>query len=350
MRRYNRCMNCSACLSIVLLAFLLSGCTSGGPASSSAELHVTVKPSSGSLESPTQSDRTYITLPAPTVIPPTLTSTFQPTSEVATATFSPTITKSSTPTTNKPDLGPDAWKLQPVIPTISDRVVEVYQRGLDLGNNPQAFSKIGDCGSTPTWFLGDFDRGPEYYRLGEYQHLEAVIGEFQGSYDRTSLAARSGFNTSALFTPLWSDLDFCQPDETPLNCEYRVHRPVIAFIMLGANDVWHPEEFEPQMRKIIEFSIENGVIPILATKADNQEKDHSINSTITRLALEYELPLWNFWRAVDPLPGHGLQEDLVHLTWAGNFFDDPTALTQAWPMRNLTALQTLDVIWRKVTD
>jgi hypothetical protein len=92
------------------------------------------------------------------------------------------------------------------------------------------------------------------------------------------------------------------------------------------------------------------VIPILATKADNQEKDHSINSTITRLALEYELPLWNFWRAVDPLPGHGLQDDLVHLTWGGNFFDEPAALTQAWPIRNITALQTLDAIWRKVTD
>ena len=45
--------------------------------------------------------------------------------------------------------------------------------------------------------------------------------------------------------------------------------------MLGANDVWRPQEFEPQMRKIVEFSIENGVIPILATKADNQEGDGS---------------------------------------------------------------------------
>ena len=32
--------------------------------------------------------------------------------------------------------------------------------------------------------------------------------------------------------------------------------PIVAFIMLGSNDVWHPEEFEPQMRKLIEFSIE----------------------------------------------------------------------------------------------
>jgi hypothetical protein len=228
-------------------------------------------------------------------------------------------------------------------------VVEIYQRGLAAGNNPHAFSKIGDCGSTPAWFLGDFDRGPRFYRLGEYEELSAVIQEFQGSYDRTSLAARSGFNASALFVPLWSDRAYCLAGEPPLACEYRVHKPIIAFIMLGTNDVWHPEEFEPQMRRIIEFSIQSGVIPILSTKADNQEGDHSINAVIARLAWEYEIPLWNFWAAVQSLPNHGLQEDQAHLTWGRNLFDDPEALTKAWPVRNLTALQVLNAVWEKIT-
>jgi hypothetical protein len=305
------------------------------------------------MNPPTLSDRTLVTLPvrdATKTLEATPTNTTQPTSITATSTIDLKNTDTLTPTIgSKLTLGVDAWKLQPVIPIVSDEVIEIYQRGLELGNDPHAFSKIGDCGSTPTWFLGDFDRGNKYYRLGEYQSLATVIEEFKGSFDRTSLAARSGFNASALFTPLWSDLAYCQPDEAPLTCEYRVHRPVIAFIMLGANDVWHPEEFEPQMRKIIEFSIENGVIPILSTKADNQEKDHSINVIMTRLATEYDVPLWNFWRAVDPLPGHGLQADMVHLTWGGNLFDDPSAMTQAWPVRNLTALQILDAIWQKVT-
>jgi hypothetical protein len=120
--------------------------------------------------------------------------------------------------------------------------------------------------------------------------------------------------------------------------------------MLGTNDVWHPDEFEPQMRKIIEYSIENGTIPILATKADNQDSDHSINATIARLAWEYDIPLWNFWAAVEPLPAHGLQEDEVHLTWGRTAFDDPEAMKRAWPVRNLTALQVLDAVWRKVTS
>ena len=253
---------------------------------------------------------------------------------------------SSTP---RPTLSPDEWEKLPIVPKISDSIIDMYQHGLELGNDPHAFSKIGDCGSTPSWFLGDFDRGPNFYDLGEYQELQEVIDEFHGSFNRTSLAARSGFNASSLFVPLWADRSQCESDETPLACEYRNHRPVIAFIMLGANDVWHPDEFEPQMRKIIEYSIQNGVVPILSTKADNQEGDQSINATIARLAWEYDIPLWNYWLAVQDLPDKGLQEDKVHLTWGRNFFDDPNAMSKAWPVRNLTALQMLDAIWRKVS-
>lgn len=259
-----------------------------------------------------------------------------------TAHVSPTAT--STPTRQ-----PDDWQDLPVIPTISDRVVEIYRQGVAAGNNPTAFSKIGDCGSTPAWFLGDFDRGSTFYRLGDHADLELVINMFGGSFGRTSLAARSGFNASALFVPLWADRTYCSSSESPLACEYRIWRPSLAFIMLGTNDVWKPAEFEPQMRAIIEFSIQNGVVPILSTKADNAEGDGSINADIARLAQEYELPLWNFWAAVQDLPNGGLQEDQAHLTWGRNFFDDPLVMTNAWPVRNLTALQVLDAIWIKVS-
>jgi hypothetical protein len=248
-----------------------------------------------------------------------------------------------------PTLGPDGWKSLPVVPVVGETPRLIYQRGLELGNNPHAFSKVGDCGSTPAWFLGDFDRGPKYYRLGLHQDLEAVILEFQDSFDRTSLAAKAGFNASSVFTSLWANRSQCEANETPLACEYRVHRPIMAFIMLGTNDVFHQESFEPQMRSIIEFSIENGVIPILSTKADNEEGDGSINAAIARLALEYDIPIWNYWLAVQSLPDQGLQPDGVHITWGPNRFDDPQAMLKGWPVRNLTALQTLDAVWRHVT-
>jgi hypothetical protein len=276
----------------------------------------------------------------------------EPDSSALTEGLAPVIpsTAISVTPTSLPTLGPDEWQELPIIPEIRETTRNIYLRGLELGNNPQAFSKIGDCGSTPAWFLGDFDRGLKYYRLGEFQYLQAVIDAFHGSYGRTSLAAKSGFNASSVFTTLWSDRSVCAADESPIACEYRVNRPIAAFITLGSNDVFHQESFEPQMRKIIEFSIEQGVIPILATKADNAEKNGSINATIASLAREYGLPLWNYWRAVQSLPNHGLQEDGVHLTWGPNRFDDPQVMTTAWTVRNLTALQTLDAVWRYVTD
>jgi hypothetical protein len=91
------------------------------------------------------------------------------------------------------------------------------------------------------------------------------------------------------------------------------------------------------MRKILESLVGRGILPILATKADDLEGGNKINAIIANLAHEYDIPLWNFWRAVQTLPHQGLQSDGAHLTWAKNYFDDPSAMQNAWPWRNLTA-------------
>ncbi|MCX8061127.1 MAG: SGNH/GDSL hydrolase family protein [Anaerolineales bacterium] len=296
-----------------------------------------------SLSSPTTtSDITPTILPT---IPKSATLTPSPTQITPVTETSP----SSNPPTPQPSptstFDPESWSEMPVIPHLSERVKEIFQSGLDMGNRPNAFSKVGDCGSTPSWFLGDFDRGHRFYTLGEYTHLQAVIDYYQGSFERTSLAALAGYNTSSVLTPLWSNKEFCRNDESPLACEYRIHRPTIALITLGANDVYHIESFEPQLRKIIEFSIEQGVIPVLATKPDNLEKDHRINRVTAQLAVEYQIPLWNYWRAVQPLPNHGLQEDGVHITFAANDFSNPMNMQAGWPIRNLTALQVLYALY-----
>ena len=77
-------------------------------------------------------------------------------------------------------------------------------------------------------------------------------------------------------------------------------------------------------------------------KADNVEGDFSINQDIADLAEEYELPVWNFWAAIQHLPDHGLQEDGIHLTFYSNYFSDPHCWKTAWAYRNLTALQVLE--------
>jgi hypothetical protein len=265
-------------------------------------------------------------------------------------TSTPSETSGSLGENQSEELGPWDWMLAPVIPVPSDRIKEIYTQGLAKGNNPRAFSKIGDSETFTSWFLMPFDGPPRGYNLGEFSELDEVIQHFQGSYARQSLAARKGFTASSVFAPLWADPSQCDPGETPIACEFRIHRPAYVLILLGTNDYLHVDKFEDLMRRMIEFSIDNGVIPILGTKADNLEGDHSINRTLFELAVEYEIPLWNFWVTVQDLPEQGLDDDGAHLTFGRNDFSDPEAMQRAWPLRNLTALQTLDTVWRSVAQ
>jgi len=244
--------------------------------------------------------------------------------------------------TPTPGFDPAAWEDLPVLPELSPHARSIIRDGVALGNNPRAFSKIGDCESRTTWFLGDFDLGAQYYSLGPYEEeLAPVVAYYQGSYNRLSLAAKPGFTAASLLSPIWADRDVCRKGEAPLACEYRLHRPIMAFILIGTNDASNPKTFEGHMRKVIELSLEQRVLPVLGTKADNVEGDHAINATIARLAYEYDVPLWNYWLAVQDLPGHGLQEDGAHLTFAAPHFNQPAVLKNAWPVRNLNALQIL---------
>jgi hypothetical protein len=222
----------------------------------------------------------------------------------------------------------------------------VLTDGLARGADPKAFAKVGDCETLTDWFLVDFDKGSRFYNLGPYSSLQAVIDQFNGSFQRKSKASMRGFTAASALSPIWADPQVCKPGETPLACEYRVQKPVISFIMLGTNDVNHKATFETNLRKIIEISLAQGVLPVLTTKADNLEGDHQLNRTIVALAYEYDIPLWNFWLAVQPLPNHGLQADGAHLTPAPNHFELPDALQSAWPVRNLQALQVLELVMR----
>jgi hypothetical protein len=259
------------------------------------------------------------------------------------------VPQMGTPTT-LPRPAPEDWQEWSVVPEVfSAHLRAIYTRGLALGNDPQAYSKIGDCDASPTLFLGVFDGDPDGYSLGEYAYLQEIIDYFHGSHSRISLASGNGFSSANVLTAFMADPKVCDSGETPLDCELRIHKPSFAIISLGSNDIYHQDAFDTNMRQILDRLIEQGIVPILVSKADNLEGDHAINLEIARLAYEYNLPFWNFWLAVQDLPQHGLLEDGAHLTWAGPYFDDPVRMQNAWPWRNLTALQTLDALWRWVT-
>ena len=266
-------------------------------------------------------------------------------------TAQPVITKTSTASSAVSHvISCDDWQFWPVIPPASETARELFQRGQVGGNDPRAFSKIGDGEISTEWFFMVFELGEAYYDLGTHQELRPVIDHFGGSFERIGMAASRGFSTHKILDPAMSDPSTCESDESPLSCELRLHNPAFAILSLGTNEVWKPDEFEAGMRQILDILLSQNVVPVLSTKGDNLEGDHRINRTIACLAQEYEIPLWNFWSAIQPLPNHGLQPDLEHLTYSGKTnFDDADAMQSAWTIRNLTALQALDAVWRGVS-
>lgn len=272
-------------------------------------------------------------------------------SDTSTETEEPTSTATITAT---PDLrlDPEDWQEWPVIPTISANARVIYEAGLEMGTDPERFSKAGDCQNISTYFLAFFD-DPDLFTLGpDYEYLLEAIGHFSGSFSRESVATAGGMNVASVLSHYWANKELCESGESPLACELRLNTPSIVLISMeeswGSNN--KVENYEKYMRIVIETVIEAGAVPILATKADNLEGDHLINQAIARLAYEYDIPLWNFWAAVQPLPNQGLLEDGFHLTHGRYDFSEPRNLKQAWPVRNLTALQVIDSVWRQLND
>jgi LysM repeat protein len=264
----------------------------------------------------------------------------------------PTVLVVEGETLDTPDLGiipPDTalWLQLPGLFTAGGpRMREIYERGLALGNNPHAFSKIGDCNSELPFFLGRFDSGD--YDLGPYQYLQPVIDYFAGSFGRQNVTVWTGNHAWSVLDPTFANPTLCLPGETPLACEFRLHRPSVVLIRLGTNEAYTPALFEQYLRAILDYSIERGVIPILGTKADQLEGSDAINDIVRRLAAEYQVPLWDFGRIASTLPGRGLRDDGFHMTWYPLTFGDPRALQQGHSVHNLTALIALYTVWQNV--
>jgi len=176
-----------------------------------------------------------------------------------------------------------------------------------------------------------------------------VIDYFAGSYGRKSLAVRVGQHSWTLLNPAWADKKLCNADETPLACELRQNNPSIVILRLGANDSGVAKLFEKNMRAVVEYVIEQGVIPVLSTKPDQRKGTEQVNAIVRQMAEDYKIPLWDFARVAETMPGRGLGPDGVHLT--GFYQHDytlPQALQRGHGAQNLTALIVLDKIWQVV--
>jgi hypothetical protein len=252
----------------------------------------------------------------------------------------------------------------PVVPSIGWRVHQIFATGQAMGNRSDVFSKVGDCMTEFHAFFLPFGVGE--YSLGGYSSLQPTVDFFTqtsprygsaNSFVNESMAAQGGFSASSVIDPLWAKPDHCESGETPLMCEYRLIQPSVAIILFGAVDVHNlpPEDFEGYLRQVIEYSINQGVIPVPNTVPANRGYMWmpllEFNSVIVDLASEYDIPLINLWRATQALPDAGIDtDDYLHLSFDENRWINFDGSENIWgyDMRNLITLQTLDAIRRSV--
>lgn len=283
---------------------------------------------------------------------PTAERPLVPTAPIAVAPIAGTPTPTNTPIP-PPPTSINGTPIDSIV-VMSSEVIEnarqIFIRGQELGVNAHAFSKVGDSTIENPHFLARFDEGT--YNLGDYAYLQSVIDYFAGSFARQGLAVRRGFHSWTVTDPMWADKEICLPNETPVACEIRINRPAILLIRLGSNDVGVPGSFDLNIRQVVDYAVEQGVIPVIGTKADRFEGPDDINNTILRqIAADYNLPLWDFDLVASTLPGRGLYEDDVHMTiFYPHDYTQARALETGHGVHNLTALMVLETILREVME
>jgi hypothetical protein len=302
------------------------------------------------IQATTEPEPTETPTITPTPIPATPTiAVYTATPAKPTATIDPNATP--TPTPPPPDnvngIKLDQFVIMP--PAVQDNMKQIFAKGQALGNNAQRFSKVGDSIIEQPHYMVKFDT-PDY-NLGQYAYLQDVLNYYRGSYGRDSLAVRRGLHSWSWSNPTWADKDKCQPDEGPVACEYRVYKPSVSFIVLGSNDVGVPEYFRKSMEDLVQFTIDQGVIPIIVTKADRHEgdPDKNINNTILKeTAAKYNVPLLDFDAVAGTMPNRGIDPaDGTHLTfYYAHDYSVPVAFTKGHAIHDLTSVIMLDELWR----
>lgn len=249
----------------------------------------------------------------------------------------------------------------PIIPELSDTARAILLDSLSQGRDPRAFVKVGDCMTEDPAFL--YPLAGDEVIWGDYEDLQATLGYYaegdENPFGRKSQAAAGGFNAASVIDTMWANPEFCEAGETPLACELRLMQPSVALIMFGTNDVYYLDEaqFDYFLRSVLVETINAGTLPVLSTfplRPEFPEKTELYNRIVARAAEDYDIPLINLWRALEPLPHQGVDpDDTTHLTspdagTAAQFTED--ALRSGFAVRNLVTLQMLDELRAAVSD
>ena len=247
-------------------------------------------------------------------------------------------------------------------PDVISHIQQVYAMGQARGNHANVFAKVGDSITVSTLTLHPLGVG--LYNLGDYSYLQGVIDFYaagrldsgRNSFNEESLAAGIGWTTYRVLDPLESNMDFCLPEESPLMCEYRLLQPSVALIMFGTNDVGilESDNYRANLSRIITLTEAQGIIPVLTTiplRVDYEMRSHEFNGIINDVARQHSVPVIDYGAAMLPLGDAGLDLDQVHPSVPPKGFEGAADFSEAnlgygYVLRNLTALQVLDAVWR----
>jgi hypothetical protein len=235
---------------------------------------------------------------------------------------------------------------------LTARVRAIHALGRELGNRPDAFIKVGDSITAASTFLAPLGSplynpadpgvaGPFAALAPTVQFFRSPVGPGgQNSFNRTSLAARPG---ATVFTALAS-----------VQTEINAVRPSFAVIMLGTNDLAFtpPAMFQVGLSMLVQQLTAGGVVPILSTIPDVtfaggvlRPKVFEYNQIIDQVAAQNQIPLINYWRALQGLPASGLTADGVHPNaYLGGAAFTPLGLQFGMNVRNALTLQALTAV------
>ena len=233
------------------------------------------------------------------------------------------------------------WRSAPVVPSLDgatgETVDETLARGAELGDRPDVFIKVGDSLTSNPAFLQGFGCGK--WSPGEHRDLEPTVSYFSarrlpGNSDVCSTANSFARHSAAALHAhvlVWprqvgrADDPACRR-ESPLACELPVSaRPAYAIILIGTNNIHLP--FDPlpgltdDLGAIIDDALAAGVVPVLSTlppQPPQESRLERVNAAIFELAQSRHVPIINLWRAVEPLPNHGVGADEIHLSRRGS--------------------------------
>jgi hypothetical protein len=242
---------------------------------------------------------------------------------------------------------------------------EIMAVGREKGRRPNVFAKVGDSITESMAFL--YDIGFGWHDLGEYTYLQEVVdyysevtvdnmdGEAHNSFSRQSLCGVSGDCAGA---PLENGAN------ATLYREFEEINPGVAIIMFGTNDVALTDHatFTRELDRLVTVCEEEGVIPIMSTIPDrlDGEREGQIaieyNEIIRGMARSHNVPLIDYWLALQSLPNKGIDTDGIHPNAykPGEFFEatnfSEEGMQYGFNVRNKTALDMLLKVKQIVID